>query len=249
MIKCKSKKIKDIRKLEILVNKILNSEEVTHGLARTLRLLLKEAALYENHLRGLEKIRKRGCEFKSEYIQVGGGRHTLRGFLNIDIVPPADILFDVREGLPLETNSARLIFAEHFLEHLDYPTSAKKFISECFRVLKDEGKLILGVPNSRQVILAYTRKDKNYWKKMLSTWYSKRNCLEHFNTYIDLVNYHFRDQDDDPKYNPHFWAYDLEKLKSMAKTAGFKKIKKWKFDPRIANPKRRWGSIYIEAIK
>jgi len=244
-----NKKIKEIQKLEILANKLLHCMKITHGLGRALRLLLKETTLYKNHLKGLEKLREKRGEIESENIQIGGGQHILRDFLNIDIVPPADILFDVREGLPLKSNSSKLIFAEHFLEHLDYPISAKKFINECFRVLKRGGKLILGVPNSRQVILAYIKKDKNYWKKILAGWYSKRNCREHFNTYIDLVNYHFRDQDDDFKYNPHFWAYDFEKLKSMVKTAGFRKVKKWKFDFNIANPKRKWGSIYIEAIK
>lgn len=75
------------------------------------------------------------------------------------------------------------------------------------------------------------------------------NCLKDFNTYIDLLNYHFRDQDDDFKYNPHFWAYDFEKLKSMLLSAGFKKVIRWKFDKKIANPQRKFGSIYLRATK
>jgi len=63
------------------------------------------------------------------------------------------------------------------------------------------------------------------------------------------VNYHFRDQDDDSKYSPHYWAYDFEKLKSLVKDAGFARIKRWKFDKFIANPQREWGSVYIEAVK
>ena len=83
----------------------------------------------------------------------------------------------------------------------------------------------------------------------MELWYSKRNCLVDFNTDIDLLNYHFRDQDDDPKYNPHLWAYDFDKLNSLLKNAGFKSVNRWQFDSTIANPKRQWGSIYVIATK
>jgi len=80
-------------------------------------------------------------------------------------------------------------------------------------------------------------------------WYGKRNCLGDFNTYIDLVNYVFRDQDDNKKYTPHLWSYDFEKLQSLMIECGFLKVERWKFDPTIAQSKREWGSIYIIATK
>lgn len=240
---------KDIKRLKFIANRLLKRSNTTHGLRRSLRLLLKEIAIYQNCL---------GSFFLSGYhletdkykkVQIGGGKHTLNDFLNIDIVPPADMICDVREGLPLKTNSLNLIFSEHFFEHIDYPQSAKKFIKECYRTLEKRGKLVLGVPDSQLVISAYYKRDSEFWKQMLKKWYSKRNCFEHFNTYIDLVNYHFRDQDDDKKYSPHYWAYDFKKLEFLLKKAGFTKIKKWRFDKSIANPERKWGSIYVEAIK
>src|SRR3989344_1853200 len=202
-----------VKELKCLVRAILEFNKTTHGMGRALRNLTKEIGLYENHIKGARDLSKKK-NLDTTKIQIGGGSHTLRDYLNIDIVPPADIIYDLREGIPLKDESSEFIFTEHFLEHIDYPTSTKKFFDE-----------------------------------MLKRWYSKRDCLEHFNTYIDLVNYHFRDQDDDKKYNPHFWSYDFEKLVSLFKDAGFSEVKKWKFDSSIANSKRWWGSIYIIATK
>lgn len=245
----KKKNLTEIYQIKSKAHKLLKNKDTTYGLARALRLLLKEVKLYKNHFDGKSKIENREMLSLSRKIQVGGGNHILDGFLNIDINPPADIIFDVREGLPLKSNYADLIFSEHFLEHIDYPVSAKKFIKECYRVLNKNGKLIIGVPNSELVIKNYIERSRDFWKLMLNGWYSKRKCLKHFNTYIDLVNYHFRDQDDNLEYNPHYWAYDFEKLKSLIKSTGFTKMDKWKFDSSIANPEREWGSLYVVATK
>ncbi len=250
----KNKKIvinKNINFIQAYASKLLENKSSTHGLKRALRMLLKEINLYKNHIYGsyvLKNILKK-YRVLPKKIQIGGGRHILNGFLNIDINSPADIVFDVREGLPLKSNYAELIFSEHFLEHIDYPVSVKKFIRECYRVLDKNGKLIIGVPDSELLIKNYVKKNKFFWRYIINRWYLKRKCLKHFNTYIDLVNYHFRDQDDDREYNPHYWAYDFEKLKSLFQCAGFNKIKKWKFEPHIANPKRQWASLYVVGVK
>ncbi|GFH38816.1 hypothetical protein SCWH03_50770 [Streptomyces pacificus] len=59
----------------------------------------------------------------------------------------------------------------------------------------------------------------------------------------------FRDQDDDPTYTPHLWAYDHEKLVQLFTEAGFTTVEPWTFDPTMANPKRRWSSVYVVATK
>jgi predicted SAM-dependent methyltransferase len=225
---------------------LLRSPQTTSGLKRSLRNLLKEVVMFRAHAktpRTHDKI------VKNCFVQVGGGGHYLQGYINIDIAPPADIIWDVREGIPLRSGSVQFLFSEHFLEHIDYPISAKKFIKECYRVLGKDGKVVIGVPDSQAAVKAYFRRDKKMIDHYMHRWYSKRDCLEHFNTSIDFLNYHFRDQDDHKKYNPHYWAYDYEKLCSLLKNAGFSNIKKWRFDGIIANPKRKWGSIYITAKK
>lgn len=238
-----------INELKELSNKSLSDSECTHGLGRSLRGLLKEISLYENYLSGKKKMLESGVSFDFSRIQIGGGSHMLTGYVNIDIVPPADIVWDVREGIPVPDSVCDYLFTEHFLEHIDYPRSVKKVVADLFRIMKIGGKVVVGVPDSEMAAKSYVNKDYEFKKKAMELWYSKRNCLEDFNTDIDLLNYHFRDQDDDPKYNPHMWAYDFEKLTSLLKDVGFKSVDRWQFDPTIANPKREWGSVYVIAIK
>jgi len=240
-------KIRYLKNLYNNTNDLIINPLITHGLKRSLRMLLKELVIFFNHKSGLNYWKSKKKNY--EKIQIGGGKHILNGFLNIDIFPPADLIYDVRENIPIDSNSTKFIFSEHFLEHIDYPTSVIKFINECYRILKKDGKIVIGVPDSASLLKAYVRGDKKYYNTMIRKWYANRNCLKYFNTYIDLVNYHFRDQDDDDKYTPHLWAYDFDKLKSLLLMVGFKSFKKWKFDPKIASSKRYFGSIYIIARK
>jgi predicted SAM-dependent methyltransferase len=239
----------NINRAQDFVDGLLQQGGTTHGLRRALRRLSKELGLFKNHQAGVANALNATAGLGFSKVQIGGGSHVLPGFLNIDIVPPADVVCDVREGIPLGGSSCDFVFTEHFFEHIDYPISAKMFVSECHRILRDGGKVVLGVPDSEMAAQAYCKRDQTYFDDALKRWYSNRDCLKDINTPIDLLNYHFRDQDDDDKYNPHFWAYDFEKLKSLFSNAGFRTVEPWKFDSSIANPKREFGSIYIEAIK
>ena len=240
---------KTLNDLEKTLFNLIHDLQSTYGIKKASRKLLREITLYKNHSCGIENWHNEKKEINTKKVQIGGGSHILKDFLNIDIIPPADLICDVREGLPLKSGSVEYIFSEHFLEHIDYPISVKFFIKECYRVLKPKGLFVIGVPDSKLIVKHYINRNNRFYKKAIKKWYSNRNCLKHFNTYIDLLNYHFRDQDDDQKYNPHLWAYDKEKIYSLLKKTGFTKIKNWKFNESIANINRKFGSIYIVAEK
>lgn len=237
---------KIILEIEKKLLTMLFSSEATHGLRRAIRGFLKELNIFKAHSNAVNKKIKTN---KKCLVQIGGGRHYLQNFLNIDIISPADIIWDVRESIPLKSNSIKFLFSEHFLEHIDYPISANKFLKECYRVLDKNGQIVMGVPDSRLAIKSYYCNDKKNINNFIRRWYNKRDCIKYINTPIDFLNYHFRDEDNHEKYNPHLWAYDYEKLYLMLKNVGFSNIKKWKFDKNIANSKREWGSIYIMARK
>jgi ubiquinone/menaquinone biosynthesis C-methylase UbiE len=173
----------------------------------------------------------------------------LEGYLNIDIVPPADLVCDIREGLPLNDKCVEFIFSEHMFEHLDYPISIKKLLKECLRVLKKDGQIVIGVPDAKKTIIGYINNDQELFNEYMDKWYSKRNCKKDFNTWLDIINYVLRDQDDDAVYNPHYWGYDYEKLVSILKETGFKNVEPWKYDHSIGNSKREWGAVYVIATK
>lgn len=204
--------------------------------------ILKEISIEENVAQFLGK----GSWLKR--LHIGCWSNYLKWFCNIDIDGDADLICDVRKWFPIENDSIDLIFSEHMLEHLDYPLSVSIFFKECFRVLKKWWKLIIGVPDTELIINAYVKRDRNILKKFMDSWYKKRNH-DNFMTYIDLVNYHMRDERFSDVYTPHLWAYDLEKLKSMGKMIWFKKSSKISFPKKYWNPKRKFGSIYVQYIK
>lgn len=239
------------KNIDLLLRRLLAKKTIGRNLKNAIKCVRKEIVFSKNHGSGLKKWFSSAQSVKNSFlrVQVGGGKHVLRGFLNIDIAQPADLVCDVREGMPLPNGSVGLIFAEHFLEHIDYPRSVKGFIKECYRVSKLGGKLVIGVPDAGMMIKAYLRKDRKFYRKILKKWYAKRDVFKDIDTYIDLVNIHFRDQNNSNKYSPHLWAYDEEKLVSLFHEAGFGLVRHWKFDASIANPKRKFGSIYLEAVK
>ncbi|WP_117214080.1 class I SAM-dependent methyltransferase [Allorhizocola rhizosphaerae] len=228
------------------IETMLRQSATTHGMGRALRALRREIELFRAHQAGREDVT---TPIAARRVQIGGGARLLPGFVNIDIMPPADVIYDVREGLPIVDGETEFIFAEHFLEHIDYPTSVKKVVAECYRILKQNGQLVLGVPDAGMVIDAYVDSDPGIRERMMRDWYANRDDQAHFNTYLDLVNYLFRDQDDSDRYTPHLWAYDLDKLVSLCAEAGFRKVEPWPHDPTIANPDRAWGSVYTVAYK
>ena len=58
--------------------------------------------------------------------------------------PEQFLLHDVSSGLPFESNSTDYLFCLEVMEHLENPSA---FLVEARRVLRDNGKLILSVPN------------------------------------------------------------------------------------------------------
>ncbi|GAA2834179.1 methyltransferase domain-containing protein [Kitasatospora sp. CM 4170] len=237
-----------IAALLALLDQTLDSPATTHGLARTLRAAVKEIELHRHHRASVAALPDCVLKPGPTKVQIGGGGHRIDGFFNIDIVPPADLLWDVREGIPLADASTETLFSEHFLEHIDYPRSAKSYAREAHRVLAPGGQLITGVPDAAFVLNEYPAPPEQA-AEMIERWYAKRQCRGDMNTYLDLINYVFRDQDDDPTYNPHYWAYDHEKLAQLFTEAGFRTVEPWTFDPTMANPKRQWASVYVVATK
>ena len=231
-----------------LLVKVLDTAGITHGLARALRSVLDELELYRNHLSNQVEASVARTVVHPR-VQIGGGDHQVDGFFNIDIVPPADLVADIREGIPLPDGSVEFLFSEHFVEHIDYPCSVKRFVADTFRVLAPGGQVVTGVPDAEVVLRGYHERDAELFDEIRDRWYGRRDCLGDFNAYIDLVNYVFRDQDDSDKYTPHLWAYDLEKLVSLFTDVGFSRVERWEFDATVANPKREWASLYVIAVK
>ena len=126
----------------------------------------------------------------------------------------------MREAIPFRGNSAAIIYSEHFLEHLDYPEPAKRFLEECHRIFKPGGIFSVGVPDTEWPLQAYAGPAR-----------------------IDDINYHFR-QDGE-----HRFAYDYETLHLALMEAGYSNIKQRSFDANLDTEQRRIGTLYVDAVK
>ncbi len=99
-------------------------------------------------------------------LHLGSGPHHLDGWINIDNqpYPGVDGVMDVTRELPFEDVS--FIFAEHFIEHLDY-RDALTLLRRCRRALRDDGVLRLSTPNLDWVWASHYRRVLNDEQEIL----------------------------------------------------------------------------------
>lgn len=79
-------------------------------------------------------------------LHVGSGRERLPGWVNVDLQTylEADLAADITRGIPF--SNVRLIYAEHFLEHL-HADDAMRFLTGSHRALAPDGRIRLSTPN------------------------------------------------------------------------------------------------------
>jgi len=99
-------------------------------------------------------------------LNVGCGRETKKGFVNIDIMErenKLDMILDVTKDFPFEKDSIEYIYAEQFIEHLEW-NDGFKFLQNCYNCLKMGGILRLVLPDYYKIFKAYLLQDKVFFK-------------------------------------------------------------------------------------
>jgi predicted SAM-dependent methyltransferase len=86
---------------------------------------------------------------------LGSGSAPLTGWINIDIQRPADVLLDLRFGIPLPDESVDFIYSEHLIEHLNLEDGLEHF-AECRRILKTDGVLRMATPDLADLVKDYS---------------------------------------------------------------------------------------------
>lgn len=78
-------------------------------------------------------------------IDLGGGHAPAPGHLNIDLVPEANIKWDLNKGLPpeIEDNSIEGMRCHHVVEHLH---SVIPLLNDCYRVMSIGAELEISTP-------------------------------------------------------------------------------------------------------
>lgn len=79
-------------------------------------------------------------------IDLGAGQYPQPGFVRLDFDPNgADIIWDVKDGIPLPDRSVSELYTSHFLEHLA-PTDYHYVLQEMFRVCADGATVTIKLP-------------------------------------------------------------------------------------------------------
>ena len=94
----------------------------------------------------------------------GCGPVTPSGWLNVDAVPGPgiDLGRDIRDGLPLDSDSLDYITSIHALQDLPF-LDIVPALQELRRVLRPDGVLRLGLPDLDRGLAAYHRRDPEYF--------------------------------------------------------------------------------------
>jgi predicted SAM-dependent methyltransferase len=108
------------------------------------------------HVSGPQQVRR---------LNWGCGEWAQPGWINSDVKPEPgiDIVADIREGLPLESDSIDYAVSIHSLPEIPL-TELVPTLAELRRVLKPGGVLRLALPDLDKGIAAYHRKQREYFK-------------------------------------------------------------------------------------
>jgi len=172
-------------------------------------------------------------------LNIGCGKVKYPGWLNIDIQPGADLVLDVRQGLPFEDNSVDFIYSEHFWEHLTL-NEAETVLQEFFRCLKTGGVVRIATPDLDYLIQKYLSDWKNQaWLRLPEYSFISSRGL--------MFNISFYSWD-------HKYVYNEEDLRNQLSKAGFKQISRCELGfsahPELCNLETREESkLILEAVK
>ena len=210
----------------------------------------RERALFDvrrGHSREVRRLRGRS----GLAVNVGCGPHGRPGWVNIDARPHPGVtcIFDARKRLPFEDGAVRILFAEHFLEHLDFGEEAPLFLAECFRCLEPGGVVRLVVPDAGRYVRACARLDWRALARMRPLRPGRRDawfgCTVH--TPMELLNLVFR------QGGEHRFAYDEPTLARVLRLHGFRRVaaarpgRSRAAGLALDRPERFSESLYMEA--
>jgi len=156
-------------------------------------------------------------------LNIGCVDRPLPGWLNTqyDSALPTVIYIDVKEPFPFDGEIFDYIFSEHVIEHVSY-TDGVQMLSECFRVLKQSGKVRISTPDLA-FLVDLTRPDKSDLQRAYIKWAA--------NTFIPgapddnevfVINNLMRNWG-------HTFIYDENTLRGAMASVGFGNITKFDF--------------------
>ena len=164
--------------------------------------------IIEQHL-SQQKVRK---------LHLGCGNNIINDWLNSDLFPKSNHIahIDVTKTYPFDNETFDYVFSEHMIVMIPY-TQGQHMLNECFRVLKDGGKIRISTPHLPFLISLY-QKEKSELQSKYIRWAT--------DTFIDNAPYY-----EDTFVINHFmhnldlnFIYDEKVLRYSLEKAGFNEI-------------------------
>ena len=212
------------------------------------RYLLIEIWVAYIHLGASRACFRRYANGRGLKVNFGSGSAPKTNFLNLDFAPQADVRLDLRRAIPLPDSCCSFVYSEHFVEHLSYPEGVERFFADCFRILEEEGKISISVPDTKWPLEEYGHGRKEYLANCIERRWHPEGC----DTFIEHINFHFRQRwrnDSYSHFENHKFAWDLETMQKKLREAGFNTVVERRFDPLLDSRLREVGSLFVEATK
>lgn len=164
--------------------------------------------IIENYL-AKQEIRK---------LHIGCGGTILSGWLNSDLCPYSDNILhlDATTTFPFKDDTFDFIFGEHMIEHISY-SSGFTMLSECHRVLKNNGKTRISTPNLQFLIDLYGNSKSELQSEYIK--WATDSFIKSAPYYDDtfVINNFVRDWE-------HLFIYDEKTLRALMEKVGFSEI-------------------------
>ena len=90
----------------------------------------------------------------SDYkLHLGAGPFCFPGWLNTDLHPQSDSIYelDASTKLPFDDCTFSVVFSEHLIEHMEYPSGAR-MLREVYRVLRPGGYVRFSTPDLHRLV-------------------------------------------------------------------------------------------------
>ena len=169
---------------------------------------------------------------------LGSGHAPIAGWINVDFEPPADVLIDLRYGLPVREATVAAIYSEHLIEHMPLEAGVQLF-REFRRVIARDGVVRIATPDLALLITDYRGdwRSRHEWIK----WPEYR----HVDTPVRLINVAMRAWG-------HAYLYDFEELSLRLRDAGFSDVRRFEIgesaEPELRRLETRAdSSLVVEA--
>lgn len=193
-------------------------------------------------------------------LNIGCGESGVPGWVNIGLfsdrkVPYGTIVnhratrllhYDMTRGIPMRDETARYIYASHFIEHLTLG-EARLFFRECYRVLKPGGMIRITTPDLELWIERYLANDLSFFERFYRCCPSYSDLTTKGQILVGQI-----------QGWGHRWLYDLESLQAIMAEAGFGTITRMEHhqsalpDIQLLEPtdeERLLETFYVEAQK